>query len=159
MLDPVRHGMRLRYCAIHPERTHGEGIKRSGLRITEMLRVRVKDLALRIRQATVCAGKGDKDRVTALPVSPEPWLETALERESIARGRHPCPAGPAMGTVQVRTHRGLCPGSERWRQDVFCEETFAFLPCCGRARAVWRWGGLIQTLQVWRKFPRGDHPG
>jgi integron integrase len=39
----------------------------SGLRLTELLRLRVKDLDLDRGQVVVRAGKGDKDRVTVLP--------------------------------------------------------------------------------------------
>ena len=38
----------------------------SGLRVTEMLRLRVKDVDLDRRQVMVRSGKGDKDRVTVL---------------------------------------------------------------------------------------------
>jgi integron integrase len=39
----------------------------SGLRLTELLRLRIKDVDLERAQITVRAGKGDKDRVTVLP--------------------------------------------------------------------------------------------
>src|SRR6185503_18076992 len=39
----------------------------SGLRLTECLELRVKDLDLHRRQVVVRRGKGDKDRVTVLP--------------------------------------------------------------------------------------------
>jgi integron integrase len=39
----------------------------SGLRLTECLRLRVKDLDFEQRQLTVRSGKGDKDRLTMLP--------------------------------------------------------------------------------------------
>ncbi len=41
----------------------------SGLRLTELLRLRVKDADLERRQLVVRSGKGDKDRVTVLPES------------------------------------------------------------------------------------------
>lgn len=41
----------------------------TGLRVMELLRLRVKDLDLERRQVTVRGGKGDKDRVTMLPES------------------------------------------------------------------------------------------
>jgi len=41
----------------------------SGLRLTELLRLRIKDIDLDRRQLTVRSGKGDKDRVTVLPES------------------------------------------------------------------------------------------
>lgn len=39
----------------------------SGLRLSELLRLRVKDIDLKRRTLTVRKGKGDKDRVTVLP--------------------------------------------------------------------------------------------
>jgi integron integrase len=41
----------------------------SGLRLTELLRLRIKDVDPDRRQVTVRAGKGDKDRLTVLPES------------------------------------------------------------------------------------------
>lgn len=41
----------------------------SGLRLTELLRLRVKDVDLDRRQVIVRAGKGGKDRVTVLPTT------------------------------------------------------------------------------------------
>lgn len=41
----------------------------SGLRLMELLRLRIKDVDLDRAQITVRAGKGDKDRVTVLPTS------------------------------------------------------------------------------------------
>jgi integron integrase len=41
----------------------------SGLRLTELLRLRIKDIDLDRRQLTVRSGKGDKDRMTVLPES------------------------------------------------------------------------------------------
>ena len=41
----------------------------SGLRLMELLRLRIKDVDLDRRQLLVRAGKGDKDRITVLPVA------------------------------------------------------------------------------------------
>jgi integrase len=41
----------------------------SGMRLMECLRLRVKDIDFEYRQITVRDGKGNKDRVTMLPVS------------------------------------------------------------------------------------------
>jgi integron integrase len=41
----------------------------SGLRVNELLRLRIKDVDLERQRLTVRAGKGDKDRVTVLPES------------------------------------------------------------------------------------------
>ena len=52
----------------------------SGLRIMELLRLRIKDLDLNRLQLIVRSGKGDKDRVTLLP-------ETLVEQLRAHRDR------------------------------------------------------------------------
>ncbi len=52
----------------------------SGLRLNECLTLRVKDIDFRMRQLTVRAGKGGKDRVTMLPNAVKPRLERHLEK-------------------------------------------------------------------------------
>ncbi len=55
----------------------------SGLRITELLRLRIKDVDLERGQIIVRAGKGGKDRVTVLPLSLSERLRT--HREGLRR--------------------------------------------------------------------------
>jgi integron integrase len=57
----------------------------SGLRLMELLGLRIKDVDLERRQLTVRAGKGDKDRVTVLPESLVERLRAHRER---VRGLH-----------------------------------------------------------------------
>jgi integron integrase len=52
----------------------------SGLRLTECLRLRIKDVDLERRQIMVRAGKGDKDRVTLLPESLRDNLREQVQR-------------------------------------------------------------------------------
>jgi len=52
----------------------------SGLRLMELLRLRVQHLDLARLQLTVRGGKGDKDRMTIIPQSLVPELERQLER-------------------------------------------------------------------------------
>jgi integron integrase len=52
----------------------------SGLRLIECLRLRVKDIDFTRHEIVVREGKGNKDRVTVLPRTIEPALETHLER-------------------------------------------------------------------------------
>ena len=52
----------------------------SGLRLMELLRLRVQHLDLARMQLTVRGGKGDKDRMTIIPQSLVPELERQLER-------------------------------------------------------------------------------
>ncbi len=51
----------------------------SGLRLMELLRLRVQDLDLERHQLQVRSGKGDKDRVTVLPAKLVPALKARLE--------------------------------------------------------------------------------
>jgi integron integrase len=57
----------------------------SGLRLTELLRLRIKDVDLDRCQLVVRAGKGDKDRVTVLPASLVERLRSHRDR---VRGLH-----------------------------------------------------------------------
>lgn len=49
-----------------------------GLRVSELVRLRVKDVDLVRRQVMVRSGKGDKDRLTTLPKAAIPFLERHL---------------------------------------------------------------------------------
>jgi len=55
----------------------------SGLRLSEALRLRVKDIDFESRQITVRGGKGDKDRITMLPEKLIPALQNQLDRVRI----------------------------------------------------------------------------
>ena len=50
----------------------------TGMRLTECLRLRVKDIGIEQHQITVRDGKGDKDRVTMLPTTVIPALQDHL---------------------------------------------------------------------------------
>jgi integron integrase len=52
----------------------------AGLRLMELLRLRVHHLDLERHQLVVYAGKGDKERVTVLPTALRPALQRQLER-------------------------------------------------------------------------------
>ena len=55
----------------------------SGLRLMECLQLRVKDVDFEMRQITVRAGKGAKDRVTMLPNSLVDSLRNHLRRVAL----------------------------------------------------------------------------
>src|SRR5690606_8000039 len=59
----------------------------SGLRLTEGLRLRVKDLDFDLRQIVVREGKGGKDRVTMLPDRIEDELRAQVERVRLLHER------------------------------------------------------------------------
>jgi integron integrase len=64
----------------------------SGLRIMEAVRLRVQDIDFQMKQLTVRAGKGGKDRITTFPGSVTPLLQSHLARtktlhqQDLARG-------------------------------------------------------------------------
>lgn len=59
----------------------------AGLRVSELVRLRVKDIDLHRNQIQVRSGKGDKDRVTTLPRKAIPFLEKHMERLQILHGK------------------------------------------------------------------------
>lgn len=56
----------------------------AGLRVSEVLRLRIKDLDFRYRLITIRHGKGKKDRHTFLPKPAEPALRRQIEKARIA---------------------------------------------------------------------------
>ncbi len=62
------------------ERLMGELMYGGGLRLMELLRLRVKDVDVERGQLTVRGGKGDKDRMTTLPERTGPILSEHLVR-------------------------------------------------------------------------------
>jgi len=52
----------------------------SGLRIAEVIRLRVKDIDFDYKQITVRSGKGDKDRVTTFPETIAPFVQNHLKK-------------------------------------------------------------------------------
>lgn len=62
------------------ERLMGDVMYGSGLRLMELLRLRVKDVDVDRRQLTVRGGKGDKDRLTTLPERAVVPVREHLER-------------------------------------------------------------------------------
>ncbi len=76
----------------------------SGLRLTECLCLRVKDMDLPRRQITVRAGKGDKDRVTLFPESLVSLMEAHLHR---VRGLHDKDLAAGFGAVWLPKALGV----------------------------------------------------
>jgi integron integrase len=70
----------------------------SGLRLTELLRLRVKDVDLERRQVVVRSGKGDKDRVTVLPDSLVERLRAHRDR---VRGLYQTDRGDSLAGVWI----------------------------------------------------------
>ncbi len=59
----------------------------SGLRVAEVLRLRVQEIDFSMKQLTVRGGKGDKDRLTTFPASTIPFLQNHLEKVKLLHQR------------------------------------------------------------------------
>lgn len=97
----------------------------AGLRISELVRLRVKDVDFENQQLIVRGGKGDKDRVTILPESLFPELKAQYERarEVYEKDRKERVPGVWLPEALARKFRH---GGERW-------EWFWFWPASGLA--------------------------
>ena len=76
----------------------------SGLRLMECLRLRVLDVELTRSEIVVRDGKGGKDRVTMLPLSLKPALDSQL---TTARATHQRDLAEGWGRVQLPGALGL----------------------------------------------------
>jgi integron integrase len=70
----------------------------AGLRLTECLRLRVKDVDFEYRQIVVRDGKGAKDRVTMLPGS---TVEALKRQLAVARAHHDADVAAGYGEVEL----------------------------------------------------------
>ena len=70
----------------------------SGLRLSEALQLRIKDVDFELNQIIVRAGKGQKDRRTILPQSMHPLLRAQIER---ARAIHESDRGNDLPGVEL----------------------------------------------------------
>jgi len=117
----------------------------AGLRVSELLRLRVKDLDFDRGQLMVRGGKGDKDRVTVLPSSLEGELRTQVERvrrvhgEDLAAGFEGTSMTPALERKFSRRRKDLL-----W-QYVFPSGSLAKDPRTGR---LFRHHALENSYQV-----------
>ena len=77
-----------------------------GLRLNELLSLRIKDIDLERGMITVRSGKGDKDRVTVLPNSLRSELEAWISRARTAfeKDRKECRAGVQIPGALGRKH-------------------------------------------------------
>lgn len=70
----------------------------AGLRLTECLKLRVKDVDFEYRQIVVRDGKGAKDRVTMLPQS---TMEPLKRQLAVARALHEADVSAGVGQVEL----------------------------------------------------------
>lgn len=100
----------------------------SGLRLMECLRLRVKDISLSERQIVVRNGKGDKDRVTMLPVSVVRPLSVHLEHQRELHQRS-LQRGGGEVFLPFALHRKYPSAGKSWAwQFVFAASHDMYLP-------------------------------
>jgi len=106
----------------------------SGLRVTECLRLRVKDVDLERREVLVRSGKGDRDRRTPLSMACVSPLRELIERERsrFARDRAAGVGTTGLGDALLRKFPGVEP-DWRWQYLFAASRTFV-LPDGGRRR-------------------------
>lgn len=124
----------------------------AGLRVTEAMTLRVKDLDLRARTLHIRNGKGAKDRTTVLPTRLVIPLQqhllrvAALHKEDLRHGRGHAPLPGALHRKYPSASRSLA-----W-QFVFPSSASRMCPATGK----WlRWHASDSTVQ--RAFRRALH--
>lgn len=106
----------------------------SGLRLNEMLRLRVQELDFDRGRITVREGKGDKDRLTMLPSALHPGLRSHLAR---VQALHDEDLASGHGAVRLpgALHRKYPNAPKEWRwQWVFPSAALSRDPRCGTIR-------------------------
>ena len=114
----------------------------TGLRVMELLRLRVKDLDLERRQITVRGGKGDKDRVTMVP---ESLLAELAEHLAALREQHK--RDLAAGYAGVWLPEGLAKKYPSAPRDWPWQWVFPAGPLTLREGQRWRHHLLPEYLQ------------
>lgn len=84
-----------------------------GLRLSEVLQLRVKDLEFGRRELIVREGKGSKDRVTMLPESLSPALREQLERAKVLFEMDRARNEPVV-MLQGALERKYCRAGQSW---------------------------------------------
>jgi integron integrase len=109
-------------CVGQRERLLVELLYGCGLRLSEALRLRVKDLDFRRHEIVVHHGKGGRDRVVMLPGALKSRLKIHLE-EVKRIFEHDCEAGWGAVALPVSLDRKFPNASREWRwQWVFPQE-------------------------------------
>ncbi len=89
---------RLLPCLAEPYRLIGKLLYGSGLRVSEAVRLRVKDVDFEQQHLVVRDGKGNHDRVTLLPEAAVPSLQEHLQR---TRQLHRADLRQGLGSVHL----------------------------------------------------------
>ena len=110
----------------------------TGMRLSECLQLRVKDLEFTRLEIIVRSGKGDKDRITVLPQSLLPPLHAHLQRLRLGWRCYPGSRRSAAGdNAGGHTAKGSAPsGPSVLTQPMNSSITLGLLPTAGVRRAA-----------------------
>jgi integron integrase len=106
----------------------------SGLRVTEALRLRIKDVDFTMRQVTVRSGKGDRDRVTTLAASAIPLLQAHQQTVKVLH-QQDLAAGYGEVYLPYALERKYPNAAKEWGwQYLFPAREISADPRCGKMR-------------------------
>jgi integron integrase len=106
----------------------------TGMRLTEGLRLRIKDLDLERRTVTIREGKGDKDRVTMLPASLVDELRDHIQARRVMHDRD-LATGHADVELPDAIERKYPRAGQQWAwQYVFAAKNYSTDPRTGAYR-------------------------
>jgi integron integrase len=106
----------------------------SGLRLTECLQLRVKDIDFAANQIVVRGGKGAKDRVTMLPQRLQPALRAHLRKVRLLHDRDVAAGAGHTALPDALTRKYPTAATELGWQFVFPSRTTMRLPGAERLR-------------------------
>lgn len=117
----------------------------SGLRLSECLQLRVKDIDFDLREILVRGGKGDNDRRTILPVSLKPQISRQLEKARIRLEENLLVKGFAGASMPEALERKYtnAPKELAW-QYIFPARKPAIDPRSGSLRQHYRHESYLQ---------------
>jgi integron integrase len=127
----------------------------AGLRISEALRLRIKDIDFGYQQITVRQGKGKKDRRTMLPRSAEAALKRQIAKARVV-WKEDCEAGHGGASLPQALARKYPDAAHEWKwQYVFPSRGRSTDPRSGRLKRHHRSPPTVQRA-VKRAVRRAD---
>ncbi|MCK5137432.1 MAG: integron integrase [Bacteroidales bacterium] len=117
----------------------------SGLRLTECLRLRIKDINFNLNEIIIRAGKGDNDRRTLLPHSLIPQLKRQIEKAKIKLEENMLVKGFVGASIPEALERKYpnAPKELAW-QYIFPSRKPAIDPRSGKLKQHYRHESFLQ---------------